>query len=126
MKLVIAIAAGGAVGALGRHFIAGQVMQLMGGAFPWGILFCNVAGSFVMGALVELMTLKWSVGPDLRAFMTVGVLGAFTTFSTFSLDTVLLLQRGATLAAAGYVIASVALSVLGLMAGLQLFRHLLT
>jgi len=126
MNTLVAIAAGGAVGALARHFVAAQVMHQVGGGFPWGILVCNVLGSFIMGVLVETMALKWSVGPELRAFLTVGVLGAFTTFSTFSLDTVLLLQRGVPLAAGAYVVASVALSVGGLIAGLHLMRGLLT
>lgn len=125
MNLLLAIAAGGAIGALGRHFVSSQVTHWLGGGFPWGILICNVAGSFVMGCLVEVMALKWSVGTELRAFMTVGILGAFTTFSTFSLDTVLLLERGAYLSAMFYVVASVALSVGGLVAGLALFRQVL-
>ena len=125
MNLLLAIAAGGAIGALGRHFVSSQVTHWLGGGFPWGLLICNVAGSFVMGCLVEVMALKWSVGTELRAFMTVGILGAFTTFSTFSLDTVLLLERGAYLSAMFYVVASVALSVGGLVAGLALFRQVL-
>ena len=125
MNLLLAITAGGAIGALGRHFVSSQVTHWLGGGFPWGILICNVAGSFVMGCLVEVMALKWSVGTELRAFMTVGILGAFTTFSTFSLDTVLLLERGAYLSAMFYVVASVALSVGGLVAGLALFRQVL-
>jgi CrcB protein len=125
MNLIVAIAAGGAVGALARHYLAAQVMHWTGGGFPWGIMACNVLGSFVMGVLVEVMALKWSVGPELRSFLTVGMLGAFTTFSTFSLDTVLLLERGTPLLAGAYVVASVALSVAGLLAGLQLMRVVL-
>lgn len=126
MNLILSIAAGGAVGALARHFVAARIMHLAGGGFPWGILVCNVLGSFIMGVLVETMALKWSIGADLRAFLTVGMLGAFTTFSTFSLDTVLLLQRGESLAAGGYVVASVVFSVGGLMLGMQVMRHVLT
>lgn len=126
MNMLLSIAAGGAAGALARHFLAARVMHLTGGGFPWGILVCNVLGSFVMGVLVECMALKWSIGPDLRAFLTVGLLGAFTTFSTFSLDAVLLLQRGEPLAAGGYIVGSVVLSVGGLMLGMYLMRQVLT
>lgn len=125
MNLLLAIAAGGAIGAVGRHLVSSQITHWFGGGFPWGILVCNVAGSFVMGCLVELMALKWSVGSELRAFMTVGILGAFTTFSTFSLETVLLFERGAHVSAMLYVLASVVLSVGGLMAGMALFRQVL-
>ncbi len=125
MNLLLAIAAGGAIGALGRHFVSSQLTHWLGGGFPWGILICNVVGSFAMGCLVEVMALKWSVGVEFRAFMTVGILGAFTTFSTFSLDTVLLLERGAYVSAMVYVVTSVALSVGGLVAGMALFRQVL-
>ncbi len=125
MKLVIAIALGGAVGAVGRHFVGAQMLRLLGSGFPWGTLTVNVLGSFVMGALVELMALRWSVGPELRAFMTVGILGAFTTFSTFSLDVAVLGERGDLALAGLYAVLSVALSVGGLFAGLWLFRTLL-
>ncbi len=126
MNTILAIAAGGAIGAVGRHLLAYQVNSLLGGGFPWGILVCNVVGSFIMGALIEIMALTWSASVEMRAFLTVGVLGAFTTFSTFSLDVVLLLQRGELMNAGLYVIASVVCSVLGLMLGLQLFRAVLS
>ena len=125
MKTILAIAAGGAIGAVGRHLLAHQVAGLMGHGFPWGILVCNVLGSFVMGVLVEFMALSWSTSLEMRAFLTVGILGAFTTFSTFSLDVVLLLQRGEMLKAGLYVVASVVCSVLGLMLGLQAVRTVL-
>lgn len=126
MKLVLAIAVGGAIGAVGRHYAAGQVMKLSGGGFPWGTVAVNVLGSFLMGALVEVMALKWSISQELRAFLTVGILGAFTTFSTFSLDVALLTERGAHLGAMGYVLVSVLASIGALFAGLFLLRHLLT
>ena len=126
MKLIVAIALGGAIGAVGRHAVAGQVMKLVGGGFPWGTVVVNVLGSFVMGSLIEVMALKWSMGQELRGFLTVGMLGAFTTFSTFSLDVALLTERGAIPGAIGYVLVSVLLSTGGLFAGLYLFRQLLT
>ena len=125
MNLVIAIALGGAVGAVARHYVGAQMLRLLGDGFPWGTLTVNVVGSFAMGALVEIMALRWNVGPELRAFMTVGILGAFTTFSTFSLDFAVLTERGALGLAAVYAVTSVVLSVLALFAGLWLFRTLL-
>ncbi len=125
MNLVIAIALGGALGAVARHYVGAQMLRLLGDGFPWGTITVNVVGSFAMGALVEIMALRWNVGPELRAFMTVGILGAFTTFSTFSLDFVVLTERGALGLAAVYAIASFALSVLALFAGLWLLRTLL-
>ncbi|MDX1711586.1 MAG: fluoride efflux transporter CrcB [Rhodovibrionaceae bacterium] len=126
MKLLLAIAFGGAVGALGRHFVIAKVAALTGHGFPFGTLAANVIGSFVMGVLVELMALAWSPSAELRAFLTVGVLGAFTTFSAFSLDVALLVERGQDFNAALYVAASVCLSVGGLFAGMYLFRHVLS
>lgn len=126
MKLLLAVALGGALGAVGRHFVAGQALRLVGGGFPVGTLSVNVIGSFVLGVLVGLMALKWSVGPELRAFLVVGLLGGFTTFSAFSLDVVLLFERGNLPAAAAYVLATVVLSIGGLFAGLLACRHLLS
>lgn len=126
MKIIAAIAIGGAIGAVARHIVGAQMLRMLGSGFPWGTLTVNVVGSFAMGALVELMAIRWNVGPELRAFMTVGVLGAFTTFSTFSLDVAVLGERGALLPAALYVLMSVGLSISALFFGLWLFRQLLT
>jgi len=122
VKLILAITAGGAIGAVGRHLMSAQVMKLAGSGFPWGTVSVNVLGSFIMGVLVEMMALRWNVGNEMRAFLTVGILGAFTTFSTFSLDFATLLERGAGLAALGYAALSVVLAVLGLFAGLAITR----
>ena len=126
MKLLLAIAAGGAIGAVGRHYVSAQVMKLAGSGFPWGTVSVNVLGSFIMGVLVETMALRWNVGTEMRAFMTVGILGAFTTFSTFSLDFATLVGRGAEFAALGYAALSVVLAVLGLFAGLAITRFLIS
>lgn len=126
MKLLVAIAAGGAFGALGRHFVNVLALAWFGTAFPWGTLTVNIVGSFLMGVFVELSALAWSPGPALRAMLTVGMLGAFTTFSTFSLETALLYERGQLGLSALYVLSSVALSVAGLFAGLALIRAIVT
>jgi CrcB protein len=122
MPTLIAVAAGGALGAALRHLFAAQVGRLLGAGFPWGILAANILGSFVMGVLVEGLALKWNLSAEMRAFLTVGVLGGFTTFSSFSLDTVLLWQRGEAIPAALYVAASVIVSIAALLAGLLLAR----
>lgn len=125
MKLLLAVAAGGAVGAVARYLVTSWVGHTVGHGFPWGTLAVNVAGSFALGVLIEVMALKWSVGPEFRAFMVVGVLGAFTTFSTFSLDVVALAERGASAATVAYVAASVLLSVGALFGAMRLFRAVL-
>ena len=125
MKLVLAIALGGAIGAVGRHYVSVAMTLLVGHGFPWGTLVVNISGSFLMGVLIETMALVWSPSAELRALLTVGVLGAFTTFSTFSLDIATLYERGATLQLAVYIVASVAISILALFAGLRLMRLIL-
>ena len=125
MKLVLAMALGGAIGAVGRHYVSMAMTLLMGHGFPWGTLVVNISGSFLMGVLIETMALVWSPSAELRALLTVGVLGAFTTFSTFSLDIATLYERGATLQLAVYIVASVGISILALFAGLRLMRLIL-
>ncbi len=124
MSMIIAIAIGGAAGAVGRHFVNIGIASLLGHGFPWGTLTVNVVGSLIMGLLVHLMAVSWTVSPEMRALLTVGGLGAFTTFSTFSLDAVVLYERGAIGAAAIYVIVSVVAAIGALFLGLRLGRML--
>lgn len=125
MKLVLVIALGGGLGAVSRHLLNSWVSRLMGVDFPWGILAINVLGSLLMGVLVEWMALRGAVSSELRAFLTVGILGGFTTFSSFSLDTWLLIERGQTVSALAYVALSVGLAIAALAAGLHLTRLVL-
>ena len=122
MPTLIAVAAGGAIGAALRYLFAAQIGRLLGAGFPWGILATNILGSFVMGVLVEGFALKWNLSPETRAFLTVGVLGGFTTFSAFSLETVLMIDRGDYATALFYILASVILAVGAVFAGLQVSR----
>lgn len=122
---LLAVGAGGAIGAMGRYTIMAAVGHWIGHGFPWGTLVVNVLGSFVLGAFVELSALAWSPSPELRAFLVIGLFGAFTTFSAFALDVQVLWVRGMTLSALGYILASVAFSVLGLFAGMRVLRVLL-
>ncbi len=123
--MLAAVALGGALGAVGRYLVMSGVALWFGLSFPWGTLIVNVVGSFAMGALVEISALVWSPSPELRALLAVGVLGAFTTFSTFSLDVAALIGRGAHAAAGAYIALSVVLSIAAFFAGLHLFRSLL-
>lgn len=125
MNMVVVIAFGGAVGAVGRHFVDVGMVALLGHGFPWATLTVNVLGSFVMGVLIHLMAVSWTVSPEMRALLTVGGLGAFTTFSTFSLDAVVLYERGQIILAALYVLASVVGAIGGLLVGLRLARLVL-
>lgn len=118
----IAVAAGGAVGATLRHAVNQIAVHALGSGFPWGTLAINVAGSLIMGAFVGAFALFWDASQTFRLFLTVGVLGGFTTFSAFSLDSVLLLQKGQMAEAAFYILASVILSLGGLVAGMMLVR----
>lgn len=123
---VLAVAAGGVIGAVARYLVYVAVGHLLGMGFPYATLIVNVVGSFAMGALVETMALVWSTSTAMRLFLTTGILGAFTTFSTFSLDFAVLYERRAFALCALYTIASFVLSVGALFAGLQVMRRLLT
>jgi fluoride exporter len=120
--VIAAVAAGGAIGSVARYLIAGWVQSAAWAGFPFGIFVVNVSGGLVMGILTELMALKYSVSLETRAFLTTGIMGGYTTFSTFSLDSALLLQRGAYLHATAYVIGSAVLSICALFAGLWMVR----
>jgi CrcB protein len=122
MSFVIAVASGGAIGALMRHGLNISVMKLLGTAFPWGIFIANILGSFIMGVLISIFAHFWEPSAAVKAFLTVGFLGAFTTFSAFSLDAVILIERAAYLQAALYILGSVVLSISGLFCGMLIVR----
>ncbi len=126
MTAFLLVFLGGGIGATVRHAVNLAVTRLAGGDFPWGILVINVTGSLLMGLLTGVLAFKAGAGltQHTRLFLATGVLGGYTTFSAFSLDTALLIERGATLQAAGYVVGSVLLSILALFAGLWLIRAL--
>jgi len=123
-SLMVAVAAGGAVGAVARYMVTSAVPRLLGHGFPWGTLVVNVVGSLLMGLLIDILARRWSAPVEARVFLVTGCLGAFTTFSTFSLDVVTLYERGALLPAALYVVGSVVAGVAALFAGLWLGRAL--
>lgn len=117
------VGAGGAVGSVLRYVTVSLAGRWLGLAFPYGTLAVNILGSFAMGLLVGLMAVMLpEKGRQLHLLLAVGVLGGFTTFSAFSLDAVSLLQRGETLSAALYILASVVLSLLALAGGMALMK----
>ena len=118
---LIAIALGGALGALSRYWLSG-VLNNATHKLPWGTLACNVIGSFLMGICFVLILEKARLSPELRPLLMVGFMGAFTTFSTFSLETVAMLQEGHVMSAAIYISFSVLLCIAALSAGLWITR----
>jgi len=123
MKDILVVAAGGAFGAVSRYLVYVLAGQILGTGFPFGTLIVNVVGSFIMGVLVEGTALAWDINPQLRLFLAVGTLGAFTTFSTFSLDVAVLYERGRIGLVAGYLLITMICSIGALFAGLYLMRR---
>ncbi|MGD9535958.1 MAG: fluoride efflux transporter CrcB [Alphaproteobacteria bacterium] len=129
MIQVLVIAVGGAIGSVGRYYVAGAFERWLSGAigvgFPYGTLAVNVIGSAVLGLLVGLFTTLFETTPELRLFLVVGLLGGFTTFSAFSLDTVALFEKGEAGRALLYIALSVVLSAGALYLVLRLVRWVL-
>ena len=121
MPYLIVFLGAGIGGAL-RHGVNVGAARLFGYGFPFGTLIVNVAGSFLIGLLAGYFAFRPGVPQDVRLFLTTGILGGFTTFSAFSLDATLLIERHAYALAAAYVVGSVVASVAALFLGLGLFR----
>jgi CrcB protein len=117
-QLWLAVGAGGALGAMARHGVGAVSLRLLGPNFPWATLTVNVIGSVAMGLFIAWLVSKEPHSSVMRAFVATGVLGAFTTFSTFALDAVTLYRDKSLTIAGAYVAASVILSIAGLFAGL--------
>lgn len=122
-SLLVFIGAG--IGGVLRHGVNVITLRLLDPEFPYGTLFINVVGSSAMGLLAGLFALKFDPGQSWRLFLTTGILGGFTTFSTFSLEAVVLYERGDLGSMAVYVITSVVLSIMSLFAGLVIMRQLI-
>jgi CrcB protein len=120
LYLIVFLGAG--IGGALRHGANVGAARLFGYGFPFGTMIVNVAGSFLMGLLAGYFAFRPGIGQQLRLFLTTGVLGGFTTFSAFSLDTALLVERHSYGLAAGYAVGSVAASVSALFFGLAMFR----
>jgi len=126
MRLLLFAAAGGALGAGARHLVNIGFGRAFGAGFPWSTLFVNVLGSLLMGVLIEILALRFNVSPEVRTLLVTGVLGGFTTFSAFSLDFAVLIERGETASALVYALGSVVASIGALFVGLSLVRAILT
>jgi len=124
MYALFLVVLGGSIGAGLRHGVNLAAENYLGANFPWGTLTVNVAGSFLIGILAAWFAFRGERAStqSLRLFLTTGILGGFTTFSAFSLDFEQLFQRGDTMLAVGYVVASVTVSLLAIFAGLRLVR----
>lgn len=120
--LIVFIGAG--LGGLARHGANVVTAQLLGpGAAPFGTLWVNVVGSCLMGVAIEYFALRSGLSQHARLFLTTGILGGFTTFSTFSLETALLIERGQMISAGLYVVGSVVLSLGALFGAMAVLRH---
>jgi CrcB protein len=124
MGVIAAVGIGGGVGALLRYYVAAWIQPAWWPGFPFGIFVVNITGGLAMGLITALAALKLQLAPEMRAFLTTGILGGYTTFSTFSLDSALLIERGAWGQAALYVAGSTLLSILAIFAGLWIVRGL--
>ena len=124
MNAYLAVFLGAGLGGALRHSVNIAALRLIGSNFPLGTVAINVAGSFIMGLFAAWFALKADSGQTWRLFLTTGILGGFTTFSTFSLDAALLWERGQSAVAVAYVVVSVVLALAGLFAGLLIMRYL--
>ena len=119
MQLYLLIALGGAIGSVARHGLSSLTANYLGATFPWGTLIVNVSGSFVIGFFATLAGPdgRMMVSGDMRQFVTVGICGGYTTFSSFSLQTLNLVQDGELLQAGGNILGSVALCLAAVWLG---------
>ena len=114
------VALGGAIGSMARYAVS--TIQSPVVAFPYAIFIVNLSGGFLMGVVTALLALKFSVSSEVRAFLTTGILGGYTTFSTFSLESAMLIERHDYVTATSYVIGSAILSIVALFCGLWIVR----
>ena len=126
MQLFLLACAGGAVGAGLRHLVNLAAVRNLGLEVAWATLTVNIVGSLIMGGLFALLYFRWPDATAVRIFFATGVLGGFTTFSAFSLDALVYLERGALGMAMAYIIGSVVLSIGACLAGYLCMRTILT
>lgn len=122
MNSIFAVAVGGAIGATGRYLFNLQMLRVMGPNFPWGTFGVNLIGALIMGLLTGAFALKFNASQEIRSFLMTGILGGFTTFSAFSLDAALMIERQDYALAGFYVVGSVVGSLLCLFIGLWVSR----
>lgn len=123
LSVYLIVFMGAGCGGTLRHGVNVAAMRLLGPNFPYGTITVNILGSLIMGLLVGWFAHKHDPGQSWRLFMTTGLLGGFTTFSTFFLDTAVIFERGETMTAALYVFSSVGIGIAALFLGMYLVRH---
>lgn len=123
MIQIISIAIGGALGALCRYGMTMGISSLIGRGFPYGTLVVNILGSFLMGAAYVIIVEEINVNPEWRVGITIGLLGAFTTFSTFSIETLNLLESGDVFKASLNILLSISFCMLGCWLGMIIGRQ---
>jgi CrcB protein len=123
--MLLYVAIGSALGGVGRYLLGGLVQRVLDTTFPAGTLLINITGSFLLGAILRYAVETPTLTPEARAFLTIGLCGGYTTFSTFSYETVALLKDGEWGWAGTYVAASVLLSLLGMLLGFALAREII-
>ena len=121
---ILAVAAGGALGAASRFLVGRMMLRVMGPGLPWGTFTVNISGSFLIGLLVTFVAARFSLSHHWQAFLVIGVMGGFTTFSSFSMEVGLMLERHEITHAAIYAGGSLILGVLALFMGLYTGRYL--
>ncbi|MBL4601695.1 MAG: fluoride efflux transporter CrcB [Emcibacteraceae bacterium] len=125
MNMIFAVAAGGAIGATGRFLVGRLMFNIMGPGFPWGTLTVNILGSFIIGLMVELLALRFSLSHEWQGFIIIGLLGGFTTFSALSLEVGLMLEKNQIGTAALYACGSMFVGLVALFAGIYAGRALI-
>jgi fluoride exporter len=124
LSQIVYIAIGGAIGAVFRYLGSTTIYAWLGRGFPYGTLFVNVLGSLIMGILAIVLIERMSTGPELRALLLIGLLGAFTTFSTFSIETLNLIEQGALIRAGMNILLSVVLCLGAAWVGILIGRQI--
>lgn len=126
MNSLLIVGLGGGLGAIARYLVGRLSVSAFGPSFPWGTFAVNVIGGFAMGLLVGWMAFKVTGGENLRLFLGVGVLGGFTTFSSFSIEALQMMERKAYITAFGYISGSVICAIFAVFIGLMIARKLFT
>lgn len=125
MRTFWAVALGAALGGVARYYLASAIQLRAGPTFPWGTIVINVSGSFLLGLIIRYALVTPSVSTELRAFLTTGFCGGYTTFSTYSYETAALVEDGQYGRAGAYALASVVVSLVATFAGFMLARELI-
>ena len=122
MHIILSIACGGAIGAVTRYMLSSVVQNMTSNSFPYGMLLCNILGSMILGILYDSLSKGSLFNENIKLFIQVGILGSFTTFSAFSLESFLMFEKGDYSSAIIFILLSVILSIAGLVSGIYFFR----